>query len=113
MIVEFGHVPGGFAENLDGTLEFFGTSRRFCWYVPLEFLVGKGEPSPRHTIHDAMCYYWDNRIKDDTPIRTLGSAYNIETWRDLKKAVFGSNRIMEPSVYSALINGIAIPSTRN
>ena len=44
----------------------------------------------------SMFDFWNSILEDNTPIYH-SSAYLIDTWRDLREAIFGDNRYMEPS----------------
>ena len=85
-------------------IEFFDTKLRFCWYIPmaLQKPVEETEDSEGESLGSSEDYqktmldFWNVLLKDRTPIYH-GSTHQIEAWEDLREAIFGENRYMEPS----------------
>ncbi|MBI5061597.1 MAG: hypothetical protein HZB67_04775 [Candidatus Aenigmarchaeota archaeon] len=80
-------------------IEFFDTKLRFCWYIPL-LLHSKGNVSETYQEYqEKMLSFWDSVLASDTPVHHHDS-YPIKNWQDLRDAIIGENRYMEPSRFT-------------
>lgn len=86
--------------NYDSPIEFFDTDLRFCWQIPI--LLQSGEESESNEIQEpedfqkAMLDFWNSILKEGTPVYH-SSLYPINNWEDLREAIFGNRRYIEPS----------------
>jgi len=80
----------------DSPIEFFDTKLRFCWYIPMMLQEPADETKSPEEYQKAMFDFWNSILDDMTPVHH-GSAYPIDTWKDLREAIFGDSRYMEPS----------------
>ena len=76
-------------------IEFFDTRLRFSFYVPSDILI-----DAEKGVVKTMLEFWDSRMNELTPIIHHGS-YPIESWSDLRNAITGPDRIMEPVNYTS------------
>ena len=80
----------------ESPIEFFETKLRFCWYIPMELQESTGETESPEDYQNAMLDFWDSILEDMIPVYH-SSTYPIDTWKDLREAIFGDDRYMEPS----------------
>jgi len=80
----------------ESPIEFFDTKLRFCWYIPMELQEPAEETESPDDYQRAMFDFWNSVLEYMTPLYH-GSIYPIDTWKDLREAIFGDNRYMEPS----------------
>ncbi len=78
-------------------IEFFDTDLRFYWNIPAELQRPSKETVNPEDYQRGVLDFWDSVLDDTIPVYH-GSAYHpIDTWKDLKDAIFGEKRYMEPS----------------
>ncbi|MBI2579682.1 MAG: hypothetical protein HYW27_02155 [Candidatus Aenigmarchaeota archaeon] len=77
-------------------IEFFDTPLRFSWHIPIELQEPAEEIDNPEDYQRGMLDFWDSFLHDDVPIYH-GSTHPIGTWKELKDALFGEKRYMEPS----------------
>ncbi|MFH1358975.1 MAG: hypothetical protein ABIH37_03750 [archaeon] len=82
----------------ENPIEFFNTALRFCWNIPIAVQEISAEEVSAEEFQRRMVNFWDSILRDKTPVYH-GSHYPIDTWQDLRKAIFGDERYMEPSRY--------------
>jgi hypothetical protein len=80
----------------ENPIEFFDTRLRFCWYIPMELQEPAEETESPEDYQRAMLELWNSILEDITPVYH-NSIYSIDTWKDLREAIFSDNRYMEPS----------------
>ncbi|MFA5019855.1 MAG: hypothetical protein WC533_02035 [Candidatus Pacearchaeota archaeon] len=81
----------------ESPIEFFDKSLRFCWSVNL---AGKNrEINCPDEYHQRLLELWGSFLDNETSVYH-GSSYPIYNWENLKEAVFGEERIMEPSMFA-------------
>jgi hypothetical protein len=69
---------------------------RFCWHVPISLQQRPSEDDEKNEFGMDMLYFWNSILREDTPIYH-SSSHQVKDWKDLKEAICGETRYMEPS----------------
>lgn len=80
----------------ESQIEFFETQLRFCWYIPMELQEPAEETESPEDYQETMLDFWNSILEDTTPVYH-SSTYQINTWKNLREAIFGDGKYMEPS----------------
>jgi len=75
----------------ESPIEFFETKLRFCWYIPMELQEPVEETESPEDYQKTMFDFWNSILEDMTPVYHI-STHPIDTWKDLREAIFGDNK---------------------